>query len=228
MESRRKSLPLRIIAICAISALDLLCGPGYLYFVNMRGGTLFSASRAQDDILGTLGQGLIVTACPFLLFLIALFVLKKDFWEEMYLCIRGKKQTVTIALLISVLVIMTAVGLIINEDKVTILYDLFYYLVLVAFTEEFVVRGLCVYLLKDFSWKLRYLIPNAAFGIMHIFSYADYGNLTPEYVIRFLTSNLLGLLVVGCLLQLLKEKSGTLWVPILIHAICDYTSIFSY
>ena len=228
MKTKRKSLPLRIIAVCTICALDLLCGVGYLYYVNMRGGTLFYAIHASDNICGTLRQGLIVAACPFLLFLISLSVLKKDFGGEMYLHIRGKRQALTIVLLISVLAIMTVAGLIFKDDKVTILYNLFYYLVLIAFTEEFVVRGLCVYLLKDFSWKVRYLIPNVVFGIMHIFAYSNYRYLSPNYIIHFLGSNLLGLLAAGCLFQFLKEKSGTLWVPILIHAICDYSVIFSY
>ena len=77
MKTKRKSLPLRIIAVCTICALDLLCGVGYLYYVNMRGGTLFYASHASDNICGTLRQGLIVAACPFLLFLISLSVLKR-------------------------------------------------------------------------------------------------------------------------------------------------------
>ena len=225
MKTKRKSLPLRIIAVCTICALDLLCGVGYLYYVNMRGGTIFYASHASDNICGTLRQGLIVAACPFLLFLISLSVLKKDFWGEMYLRICGKRQALTIVLLISVLAIMTVAGLILKEDKATILYNLFYYLVLIALTEEFVVRGVCVYLLKDFSWKVRYLIPNVVFGIMHIFAYSNYRNLSPNYIIHFLSSNLLA---AGCLFQFLKEKSGTLWVPILIHAICDYSVIFSY
>ena len=71
---------------------------------------------------------MIVAACPFLLFLISLSVLKKDFWGEMYLRICGKRQALTIVLLISVLAIMTVAGLILKEDKVTILYNLFYYL----------------------------------------------------------------------------------------------------
>src|SRR5699024_11495090 len=119
MKTKRKSLPLRIIAVCTICALDLLCGVGYLYYVNMRGGTLFYASHESDNLSGTLRQGLIVAACPFLLFLISLSVLKKDFWGKMYIRIRGKWQALTIVLLISVLEIMTVVGLFINDYKVT-------------------------------------------------------------------------------------------------------------
>ena len=74
MKTKRKSLPLRIIAVCAICALDLLCGVGYLYYVNMRGGTIFYASHASDNICGTLRQGLIVAACPFLLLLDSVYM----------------------------------------------------------------------------------------------------------------------------------------------------------
>ena len=228
VEGKRKSVFLRILAVCAICVLDLLCGAGYMYFINTHGGMLLSVKHASDNIRGIFTQGLITIAFPLLLFLSSLFILKNNFLDAMSLRIRGKKQIIPVALLAFVLMTMTVTCLIIKEDKVTILYNLFYYLVLIAFTEEFVVRGLCVYLLKDFSWKIRYLIPNMAFGFMHIFAYANYGNLTPDYILHFLTSSLLGLVTSGCLLQLLKEKSGTLWVPVLVHAICDYSAIFLY
>ena len=100
--------------------------------------------------VGTLRQGLIVAACPFLLFLISLSVLKKDFWGEMYLHIRGKRQALTIVLLISMLAIMTVAGLIFKDDKVTILYNLFYYLVLIAFTEGICCSGVMRIFVKRF------------------------------------------------------------------------------
>lgn len=228
VEGKRKSVLLRTFAVCAICALDLLCGAGYMCFINTHGGTLLSVRQASDNLRGILTQGLITTACPFFLFLSSLFILKNNFLDAMFLRIRGKKQIIPVALLAFVLMAMTVTCFIIKEDRVTILYNLFYYLVLIAFTEEFVVRGLCVYLLKDFSWKIRYLIPNMAFGFMHIFAYANYGNLTADYILHFLTSSLLGLVASGCLLQFLKEKSGTLWVPVIVHAICDYSAIFLY
>lgn len=54
---------------------------------------------------------------------------------------------------------------------------------------------------------------------MHLFSYANWGAITVPYVISFVSSELLGLLTMGCIFQFLKEKSGTLWMAVLVHAI---------
>ena len=52
------------------------------------------------------------------------------------------------------------------------------------------------------------------------FSYANWGAITVPYVvISFVSSELLGLLTMGCIFQFLKEKSGTLWMAVLVHAI---------
>lgn len=51
------------------------------------------------------------------------------------------------------------------------------------------------------------------------FSYANLGAITVPYVISFVSSELLGLLTMGCIFQFLKEKSGTLWTAVLVHAI---------
>ena len=62
--------------------------------------------------------------------------------------------------------------------------------------------------------------PNLLFAAMHLFSYANWGAITVPYVvISFVSSELLGLLTMGCIFQFLKEKSGTLWMAVLVHAI---------
>lgn len=71
----------------------------------------------------------------------------------MYLYIHGKKQIIIVTILSFILAAMTIICLVIKEDKITILYK-FFYLVFVAFTEELAFRGICVYLLKDFSWNI--------------------------------------------------------------------------
>lgn len=38
----------------------------------------------------------------------------------------------------------------------------------------------------------------------------------------------LGLILTGCIFQYLKEKSGTIWIPVLVHAILDYMVVLGY
>ena len=59
-------------------------------------------------------------------------------------------------------------------------------------------------------------------------SYASWGEITPVYVFSFITSQMLGLILTGCIFQYLKEKSGTIWIPVLVHAILDYMVVLGY
>ena len=119
-------------------------------------------------------------------------------------------------------------ALIVKKDVGSVLYGLLYYTAFIAFTEEFVVRGICVRLLKGETAWLRYLWPNCLFVAMHFFAYADWNEITADYALRFFTGSFLGLMAVGCVFQLLREKTGTLWVPILIHAALDFGNVFSW
>lgn len=89
-------------------------------------------------------------------------------------------------------------------------------------------RGVCVGLLRDEPAAVRYLVPNILFAAMHVFAYADFGAITASYLVRFVCSQMAGLVAIGCLFQYLKEKSGSLWIPVLVHAVLDYTAVFGF
>ena len=180
------------------------------------------------NIPGIFVQNLIVEAVPILLFFLFLFRLGKNFQTEMYLKITGKMQKCTVGILGGILLALALWCLVTKADKVTVLYNLLYYTVFIAFAEEFVVRGICVYLVRGEEPYIRYLEPNLLFAVMHLFSYANWGAITVPYVISFVSSELLGLLTMGCIFQFLKEKSGTLWTAVLVHAILDYSVVLSY
>ena len=99
----------------------------------------------------------------------------KKFISEMYLKISGKKQKTTVLILTAILGAVTVFCLITKADKITILYNLLYYTVFIAMEEELLVRGICVYLLKDENNYIRYLVPNILFAAMHLFSYTNWG-----------------------------------------------------
>ena len=173
-------------------------------------------------------QQLILTAVPILLFVIGLAVFRDRFAKELALTVSGKKQCPLVLILVRALLCETAAALIVKADAGSVLYGLLYYTVFIAFTEEFFVRGICVRLLKEENIWLRYLWPNCLFAAMHFFAYADWREITADYAFRFFTGSFLGLIAVGCVFQLLKEKTGTLWVPILIHAALDFGNVFSW
>lgn len=208
----------KLVLIFLICAADILWSAGFIYLWKTK-GVVLSVKEASVNIPGIFVQNLIVEAVPILLFFLFLFRLRKNFQTEMYLKITGKMQKCTVGILGGILLALALWCLVTKADKVTVLYNLLYYTVFIAFAEEFVVRGICVYLVRGEEPYIRYLAPNLLFAVMHLFSYANWGAITVPYVISFVSSELLGLLTMGCIFQFLKEKSGTLWTAVLVHAI---------
>ena len=208
----------KLVLIFLICAADILWSAGFIYLWKTK-GVVLSVKEASVNIPGIFVQNLIVEAVPILLFFLFLFRLGKNFPTEMYLKITGKMQKCTVGILGGILLALALWCLVTKADKVTVLYNLLYYTVFIAFAEEFVVRGICVYLVRGEEPYIRYLAPNLLFAVMHLFSYANWGAITVPYVISFVSSELLGLLTMGCIFQFLKEKSGTLWMAVLVHAI---------
>ena len=123
----------------------------------------------------------------------------------------------------------TLYGLVAKPNKASILVSLLYYLVVIAFSEEFVTRDACTWFLRDSSWPLRYLLPNGIFALLHLFLYAEWGEIGAEVLIRFFTTGtFFGYVSMGCLFQLFKEKSGSIWLPVLLHGLMDYSVILKY
>lgn len=228
MEDKKAlSLPVRIIIIFLICTADILTA-AYFIYTWKQNGTVISVRNASDNIPGIFRQSLIVSMAAILVILIFFIILRKNFVSEMYLKISEKKQKITVFILTAILLAVTVFCLITKADKITILYNLLYYTVFIALEEELLVRGVCVYWLKDESNYIRYLVPNILFAAMHLFSYANWGKITSVYVFSFITSQMLGLVLTGCIFQYLKEKSGTIWIPVLVHAILDYMVVLNY
>ncbi len=217
----KKPLFVRILLIITIIAANVSVSVPLLYRWK-ENGTLIPSTQASSDIPGILLQNLMLTAVPIIIFAIFLLILKKDFAKEMYLRIKGKWQWFGVSSLIVCLIGILVYHLMTQEDKVTAAFLLFYYVVFIAFTEELLCRGACTYLLKNEKTLIRFLVPNLLFAAMHIFNYSGWETLTGEYVIKFLRSDMIVIFGVGCINQALKEKTGTLWIPILLHAAWDF------
>ena len=79
----------------------------------------------------------------------------------------------------------------------------FYYLVFIGFGEEFLCRDVCTDFLWEASPPVRYLVPNLCFAMLHLFARTGWGVIA-------------------------KEKSGSLWLPVLLHALMDYSVVLTY
>ncbi len=217
----------RSILVLAICTVMFLSGPVYLYWRSTK-GELLSVQNASDDILAISYQTFVTILFPIVLFVLFVFLLKKEFPSRMYFNLKGKWQRISVAILCFAILGITIYCLITKTDNLTILFNLVYYVVAVAFVEEFVVRDVCTDLLRSYTWPIRYLVPNICFAFMHIFSYAHFQPITGSFLLHFVTSGINGLVFMGCVFQLLKEKSGTIWIPILLHALMDFSYVLKY
>ena len=227
MGAVKKKEVLGVFAVFGIGALEFLIT--FLLYRGVRSGTVISVRQAAAQPAAFLLQCLRECLLPAVLLILFAALLKKDFSSALYFRLRGKWQRAAAAVLIAAILGFALYGLVTKQDKASVLISLLYYLVVVAFSEEFVIRDVCTYLLRDSSWPLRYLLPNAIFALLHLFLYAEWGEIGAEVLIRFFTTGtFFGYVSMGCLFQLFKEKSGSIWLPVLLHGLMDYSVILKY
>lgn len=212
-----------VVAIGIIELLDV-----FLLYRNIQNGVVISVRSSSGQPIAFLLQCLREFLIPAVLLIGFAFAFKRDFCQKMYMTIRGKWQKVVAIILAAVILGFTIYGLVAKADKVAIVLSLFYYLVIVAFAEEFVMRDACTYFLRNTSWPVRYLLPNFFFALLHLFSYAKWGEISNGVLLDFISKGMLGYILGGCMFQLLKEKSGSIWLPVLLHCVMDYSVIFLY
>ncbi|MCR5686168.1 MAG: CPBP family intramembrane metalloprotease [Lachnospiraceae bacterium] len=217
----KKPLFLRILLIVLICAADIL-GATLLIYRWRENGTLIPSTQASADLPGILLQDLMILIVPIIIFVVFFLALKKDFAGEMYLRIKGKWRWIGVIVLALCLTGVLIYHLMTQEDTVTAIYLLFYYVFIIAFWEEFVCRGVCTYLLKNEKSIIRFIVPNLLFALSHIFNYSGWGTMTSEYIVSFLRHDMIVIFGVGCINQALKEKTGTIWIPVLLHAAWDF------
>ena len=216
-----------ILLTVGICAVEFLITAFYLYPKGLH-GELLSVRHASENLPGIFIQSVIPFLFPVALLILFVLLLKNDFPKQMYMTLQGKWQRITAAVLCTAAIGLAVYCLITKEDRASILFSLLYYFVFVSFSEEFVCRDICTYFLRDSAWPVRYLIPNICFAGLHLFMYAGWSEITDAEVLHFLTSGLLGFTLIGCVFQLLKEKSGTIWLPVLLHGLMDFSAVLKY
>ncbi|MDF1494129.1 CPBP family intramembrane glutamic endopeptidase [Caproiciproducens sp. CPB-2] len=106
-------------------------------------------------------------------------------------------------------------------------YSAFFYLIIVAFPEELIFRGyLFSKIEEETGFWIAAIISGVLFGAAHSLVPAILYDFTLRQLIRSILSNLLGQgILISGVFALLYKKSHTLFVPVLIHAVLDYSSI---
>ena len=111
-----------------------------------------------------------------------------------------------------------------SDYTITGIYRFFYYLITIAFVEEFIYRGFIYNRMKDYSIRLAIVISSVIFAVTHAVAPAIASNADIKQLIILMISNIFSTkLLIAWYLIYLQEKSKTLWIPILVHAIIDYS-----
>lgn len=110
-----------------------------------------------------------------------------------------------------------------NDFTIKGFYNLFFFFLIIGFAEEFIFRGFVYNILKDNSRALAIIISGSFWGIGH----AVLPSITKNKDIVEILLSIPSLIVIGIIFGFyfiyLLEKSRTLWIPILVHAILDYS-----
>ena len=100
------------------------------------------------------------------------------------------------------------------------IYTAFFYLVVVAFLEELIFRGYLFGVLNEsFDNATSVVISGIIFGAMHAITPIIINGTNPLIVV---SSEIGGGIVASAFFVFLYRKSGTLLIPILVHALLDY------
>ena len=94
---------------------------------------------------------------------------------------------------------------------------------MVGFCEEFIFRGYAYNLLAPINRKGAILISGAFFGMGHAILPIIHGQLSLEKAMIAILSTIGGGIVSGYFFIYLEERGRTLLVPILVHALMDYS-----
>ena len=127
---------------------------------------------------------------------------------------------------LAVMIFLFCIGLfmLFMKYSVSFLYGAFYFLFIIAFYEEMIFRAYLYRNIKNkSSFKTAVVLSGILFGLAHWFPRCIFLG-EPWYDI-FSWINATGLL--GTLIfAFMYEKSGTIFVPILVHFLIDYKNIF--
>lgn len=155
--------------------------------------------------------------CGMLLLPIGLIIFYRKNLREFRLCfVKNYLQYVLI-------IIMVTLFFLHFDFTITGYYKFLFYLIVVAFGEEFIFRGYLYNKLKPYNKVSAVILSGLVWGSMHaILPGLMAGNGIIQIGVSML-SEIGGGILVGWYFIYIQEKSKSLYIPIFVHAILDYS-----
>lgn len=149
-----------------------------------------------------------------------LLVINKKNLKDFNLYLESQKE---IFLLIAVMIVFFILH---NDFTIGGFYKFYFYLVVVSFGEEFLYRGFVYNRLKVKSEVMAIILSGALWGIAHAILPSIQSNKDIIQMLFAMRNEVFCGILSGWYFIYLQEKSKTLWYPVLIHAILDYSVSF--
>lgn len=187
----------------------------YFYIINAliyRSGWLISLQNVSASNIGIKLFGDFATM---LILPLLLIIFNRNKLNE--LGINKSKISVVLALIYVLFFVLH------NDYTINGIYKAFFYLFIVALPEEIIFRGYAYNSLKKNNRISAIIISGIFFGIMHSILPSIISESSILTMIKDMFNQLGGGIVSGFIFILYLEKSNSIFVPILIHALLDYS-----
>lgn len=150
---------------------------------------------------------------------IILIIYKKNL-KDFNLCLDSHRE-------ITVLTIIMIIFFVLHNDfTIGGFYKFFFYLIVVSFGEEFLFRGFVYNRLIIESKAAAIILSGLLWGITHAIIPSIQSNKDVIQMLFAMRNEVFGGILSGWYFIYLQEKSKTLWFPVLIHALLDYSYSF--
>ncbi len=175
----------------------------------------------NKNIFNILLQHIIVNAPVIILLVIGL---KKFGNKNLFLNFPHKNiWKIILSIFVIIYFLLIFYGISISHNIIKVFYNAIFYLLFVSFMEEYIYRSLIPLLQKNkLPHIVEYLLPNTIFSLSHfVMIFVDNsgttGITTMALFVFFITT-----IIFGIVMELLKRKSESLYLPIVAHAIYDF------
>lgn len=210
--------------LCA--ALDAAWMAWYCSGLLRCGVFLSVKSFPAEALIQEFGQNVLINFPPLCLLLLCALFYRRDCPNVLGLQIKSKKGRISVCILVVVYLALLPLGLFRGLfPALNMVYGWVYYFVFLAFAEELVFRAaLPTFITKsNLSEKYVWGVPAVLFGMMHAVLPLVTRGLTAG--VRALLFDTVGYALLGGVFYALYQWSGTLWMPILLHAALDYSAM---
>lgn len=189
-----------------------------LLFVNNR---LISLDDFSGNSFGIIIQHIVVT---FPIWLLLIVSLKKIEIKRLCLNLPDKKRWKVVLLILIIFYIgLFFYGLDISKRMIKTLYISIFYLLFVSFPEEYLYRGFIPAIQRNkIPQIMEWIIPNILFSASHFVMFFVDGVGLREISLFELIVFFISTVIFGIVMELLKRKSNSLYIPVLCHAIYDF------